>query len=86
MDCSMSGSSVLHYLPEFAFCLFVLSFGFSRQEYWRGLPFPALVDHIFSELFTMVMVITLHLIMLQAWSLQPEPDLNSSSSSYHLHH
>ena len=24
--------------------------GFSRQEYWRGLPFPSLVDHILSDL------------------------------------
>ena len=23
----------------------------SRQEYWSGLPFPSLVDHILSELF-----------------------------------
>ena len=27
--------------------------GFSRQEYWSGLPFPFPVDHIFSELSTM---------------------------------
>ena len=27
--------------------------GFSRQEYWNGLPFPSPVDHILSELFTM---------------------------------
>ena len=27
--------------------------GFSRQEYWSGLPFPPLVDHILSERFTM---------------------------------
>ena len=26
--------------------------GFSRQEYWCGLPFSSLVDHILSELFT----------------------------------
>ena len=47
----MSGSSVLHYLPEFAFGLFILAFGFSRQEYWSGLPFPTPVDHVLSELF-----------------------------------
>ena len=86
MDCSMAGSSVLHYLPKFAFGLFILSFGFPTQEYWHGLPFPTPVGHVFSELFTMMMVLTLHLIMLQAWTLQPEPDLNSSSSSYHPHH
>ena len=26
--------------------------GFSRQEYWSGLPFPPPVDHVLSELFT----------------------------------
>ena len=36
-----------------SFCLFILFMGFSRQEYWSGLPFPPLVDHILSELFTM---------------------------------
>ena len=34
-------------------CLFILFMGFSRQEYWRGLPFPFRVDHILSELSTM---------------------------------
>ena len=27
--------------------------GFSRQEYWSGLPFPSPENHSFSELFTM---------------------------------
>ena len=27
--------------------------GFSRQEYWSGLPFPSPVDHVLLELFTM---------------------------------
>ena len=31
-----------------SFCLFILFMGFSRQEYWSGLPFPAPVDHILS--------------------------------------
>ena len=35
-----------------SFCLFILFMGFSRQEYWNGLPFPSPVDHILSELFT----------------------------------
>ena len=35
------------------FCLWVLFMGFSRQEYWSGLPFPSPVDHILSELSTM---------------------------------
>ena len=37
-----------------SFCLFILFTGFSRQEYWSGLRFPFLVDHILSELFTMI--------------------------------
>ena len=28
-----------------SFCLFLLFMGFSRQEYWSGLPFPSPVDH-----------------------------------------
>ena len=40
------GSSPLSVL---SFCLFL---GFSRQEYWSGLPFPSTVDHILSEFST----------------------------------
>ena len=29
-----------------SFCPFMLFLGFSRQEYWNGLPFPSPVDHI----------------------------------------
>ena len=36
-----------------SFCLFILFMGFSRQEYWGGLPFPSPVDHILSELSSM---------------------------------
>ena len=36
------------------FCLFILFMGFSRQECWSGLPFPSPVDHILSELSTMI--------------------------------
>ena len=32
-----------------SFCLFILSIGFSRQEYWSGLPFPS---PVLSEVFT----------------------------------
>ena len=32
---------------------FILFMGFSRQEYWSGLPFPSPVDHILSALSTM---------------------------------
>ena len=35
------------------FFLFILFMGFSRQEYWSGLPFPPPVDHVLSELSTM---------------------------------
>ena len=45
-----------------SFCLFILFMGFSRQEYWSGLPFTSPVDHVFSELFTMTRPswVTLH--------------------------
>ena len=36
-DLGSSSFSVL------SFCLFILFMGFSRQEYWSGLPFPSLV-------------------------------------------
>ena len=32
---------------------FVLFMGFSRQEYWSGLPFPSPVDHVFLEISIM---------------------------------
>jgi len=53
------GSSSLRVI---SFCLFILFMIFSRQEYWSGLPFPSLVDHIFSELSTMTYPswVTLH--------------------------
>ena len=35
------------------FFLFILSMGFSRQQYWNGLPFPFPMDHFLSELFPM---------------------------------
>ena len=37
-----------------SFCLFILFIGFSRQEYWSGLPFPSPVDRVLSELSTMI--------------------------------
>ena len=36
-----------------SFCLFILFMGFSKQEYWSGLPFPSPVDHILWDLSTM---------------------------------
>ena len=35
-----------------SFCLFILFMGFSRQEYWHGLPFLSPVDHILSDVST----------------------------------
>ena len=46
-DLGSSSFSVL------SFCLFILFIGFSRQEYWSGLPFPSPVYHVLSELSTM---------------------------------
>ena len=46
-DLGSSSFSVL------SFWLFILFMGFSRQEYWNGLPFPSPVDHILSGLSTM---------------------------------
>ena len=37
-----------------SFCLFIPFMGFSRQEYWSGLSFPSPVDHVLSELSTMM--------------------------------
>ena len=47
-----------------SFCLFLLFMGFSRQEYWSGLPFPSPVDHILSDLSTMTRP---SWVALQAW-------------------
>ena len=38
---------------SYFFCLFILLMGFSRQEFWSGLPFPSPVDHILSALSVM---------------------------------
>ena len=45
-DLGSSSFSILSYL-------FILFMGFSRQEYWSGLPFPSPVDNILSGLSTM---------------------------------
>ena len=55
----MSSSILGTYQPrEFlfqcpVFCLFILFMGFSRQEYWSGLPFSSPADHVLSELSSM---------------------------------
>ena len=46
-DLGSSSFSVL------SFWLFILFMGFSRQEYWSGLPFPCPVDPLLSKLSTM---------------------------------
>ena len=51
-DLRSSSFSVLFFF-FFFFCFFILFMGFSRQEYWSGLPFPSPVDHVLSELSTM---------------------------------
>ena len=47
LDLGSSSFSVI------SFCLFIPFVGFSRQEYWSGLPFPSPVDRVLSELSTM---------------------------------
>ena len=37
-----------------SFWLFLLFMGFSRQEYWSGLPFHSTLKHILSKLFIMI--------------------------------
>ena len=46
----LSGSSSFSVL---SFCLFILFMGFSREEYWSGLPFPSPANHVLSEPSTM---------------------------------
>ena len=46
------------YFSILSFCLFILFMGFSKQEYWSGLPFPSPVDHILSELSAMTRLIS----------------------------
>jgi len=63
-----------------SFCLFILFMGFSRQEYWSGLPFSSPMDHILSELSTMIhlsWVASSH----TSWHLPREKD-NLSSHKY----
>ena len=41
------------FFSSLSFCLFILFMGFSKQEYWSGLPFPSPMAHILSDLSTM---------------------------------
>ena len=36
-----------------SFYIFIMFMGFSRQEYWSGLPFPSSLDRVLSERSTM---------------------------------
>ena len=47
-DLRCSSFSVLSFHP------FIMFMGFSRQEYWSGFTFLCPVDHVLSELFTMI--------------------------------
>ena len=57
--CGLSGKpflfkdSLIKSAYSFPLIHFILFTGFSRQEYWSGLPFSSPVDHILSELSTM---------------------------------
>ena len=51
-----------------SFCLFIPFMGFSRQEYWSGLPVPSPVDHILS-----VMCNYSRLALLKVWSPDQQP-------------
>ena len=62
LELFLHSSSVAYWTPTdlgnlsfnfISFCLFILLMGFSREEYWGGLPFPFLVNHILSKLSTM---------------------------------
>ena len=52
-ECGPLEKGMATHFSILSFCLFILFMGFSRQEYWSGLPFPSPVDHILSDLSTM---------------------------------
>ena len=61
MELVLHWSSVAYWAPTYlrsssfsmlSLCLFIPFMGFSRQEYWSGLPLPSPVDHNLSELST----------------------------------
>ena len=62
LELFLHSSSVAYWAPTnlrsssfsvHSFCLFILFMGFSRKEYWSGLP--SLVDHVLSELSIMTL-------------------------------
>ena len=64
---SLSLSFIFFYFLDnfsvLSFYLFILFTGFSRQEYWSGFPFLSPVDHILSDLSTILGGPTRHLIV-----------------------
>ena len=58
-----------------SFYLFMLLMGFSRQEYWRGLPFPSPVDHVFHCIY----VPHLFYPFICQWTFSLFPSLGSAS-------
>ena len=67
-DLGSSSFSVL------SFYLFILSMGFSRKEYWSGLPLPSPVSHILSELSTMTCPSWLACLIVSLRSLRSKVD------------
>ena len=53
IECGPLEKGMANHFSILSFCLFILFMGFSRQEYWSGLPFPSLVDHMVSDLSIM---------------------------------
>ena len=54
-----------------SFCLFILFLGFSRQEYWSGLPFPSPVAFILLNglvVFPMFFNLSLKFVIRSSWS------------------
>ena len=68
LDLFLHSSAVAYWIPRdlggssFSVIYFYMFTGFSRQEYWSGLPFPSPVNHILLELATMnpLSWVTLH--------------------------
>ena len=67
LELFLHGSPVTYWAPTdlgsfsfsiLSFCLFILFMGFSRQEYWSGLPFLSPVDHILSDLYHQTIALT----------------------------
>ena len=64
----------VHLSGSYLFCFFILFMGFSRQEYWSGLPLPSPVDHVLSELSTMLCPFW---VALDGTALSPEDKVHS---------